>query len=704
MILEGLNPQQKKAVVAEKGPLLIMAGAGSGKTKTLTTRIAYQIDRGLPAWRILAITFTNKAAREMKDRLEELIGARADSLWVGTFHGIALRILRQYFDLLGYGKDFVIYDSSDQRTLISQCLKELEMDAKTYPPKMVRGLFSQAKSRMLRLFEYRDYLDEDLWEVFALYEKKLREYDAMDFDNILFRLVELFEENEEIRSKYEERFSEVLVDEYQDTNKIQYHLVHLLTKSKENLVVVGDIDQSIYGWRGADIRNIVEFKKDFPTATVITLEQNYRSTKRILAAANAVIENNPARPKKNLWTDLEKGDRIFLFNARSDQEEADYVLESIEKDLQGGIPPREIAVLYRTHAQSRLFEERLRRAEIAYQVYGGQQFFERMEIKDVLAYLRVLINPRDEISLTRAMGKPKRGLGGGVIGKISQYAQSQGLSFYEGALKALEEDLFTRRFSVPLASFMGLFEEARKKLEEEDPYSVAESLLEGAGYLSMLRESKLVEDKARLDNVEELLSDIASFYERGQGGLEDYLSNVSLLSDMDEEAGGEPIMLMSLHSAKGLEFTSVYLVGMDEDLFPSYLSKESDEELEEERRLCYVAITRAMKKLVLTRADTRFRFGEPQWMRPSRFLDEIPKELIHFEGKAKGSAFQRTIPFGAEKKSAGGSFGAGDKVIHKVFGRGTVVGLQEANRKIQIAFEDVGFKELHLDYAPLRKE
>lgn len=703
MKIDGLNPQQKEAVMADKGPLLIMAGAGSGKTRALTTRIAQLIERGVPGWRILAITFTNKAAREMRERLEELVGDEAHALWVGTFHSISLRILRKHAQLVGYPSDFVIYDSTDQRTLIGQCLKELEMDPKTYTPKMVRGLLGQAKSRMLRLSQYKDYLDEDLWDLFLLYEKKLREYQALDFDNILFRFVQLLEEHEDIRKSYEERFHEVLVDEYQDTNRIQYHLVHLLTKEKKNIVVVGDIDQSIYGWRGADIRNIVEFKKDFPGAKIITLEQNYRSTKRILAAANAVIENNPSRPPKNLWTELETGDKIFLFNARSDQEEADYVLAGIQNDLQEGIPARQIAILYRTHAQSRLFEERLRRAQIPYLIFGGQQFFERKEIKDVLAYLRILVNPRDEISLLRALVTPKRGLGETFIEKVSAYAAQEGLSFYEGAQKALEEELFSKRFAQPLERFIQLFEEAREQLHEKEPYTLCLELLEKSGYLAMLRESKLIEDKGRLENVEELLSDIASFYERGEGGLEEYLLNISLLSDVDEEIAENPVMLMSLHSAKGLEFSHVYLVGMDEDLFPSFLSKDSEEEMQEERRLCYVAITRAMKKLVLTRADTRFRFGEPQWMKPSRFLEEIPQELLHVEGKTKGSAFQRTIPFSAEKKESV-DFKAGDKVSHKVFGKGTVVGIQKDKKKIQVAFESAGFKELHLDYAPLRKE
>lgn len=703
MNLDRLNPEQQKAVLLDKGPLLILAGAGSGKTRTLTARIAHLVEEGVMASQILAITFTNKAAREMKERLENLVGKEAHYLWVGTFHAISLRILRKYGHLLGYEKDFVIYDGTDQRTLVGNCLKELNMDTKRYPAKMVRILISQAKSQMTRLSQYKEFLDDDLWEVFALYERKLLEYQAMDFDNILFKVVELFEAHEEIRLEYSKRFREVLVDEYQDTNKVQYLFIHLLTKDRHNLVVVGDVDQSIYGWRGADIRNIMEFKKDFLDAKVITLEQNYRSTKRILEAANALIENNPSRPKKNLWTDLETGDKITLFHGKNDQEEADYVLSSIHADLTAGVSPSQIAVLYRTHAQSRLFEERLRKANIPYQIYGGLKFFDRKEIKDVLAYLKVLVNPLDEVSLLRAITTPKRGLGEGSLLKISQYASSVGLGFYDGAKKALEENIFTGRISKPLSEFIDLFEELRVKLNEEEPYLLSLDLLERSGYLPMLKESKLIEDQGRLDNVQELLSDIASYYERGEGGLDAYLLNVTLLTDMDEETEENPVTLMTLHSAKGLEFEHVYLVGMDDDLFPSYLSKEEDG-IEEERRLCYVGITRAMKKLVLTRADTRFRFGEPQWMKPSPFLAELPSSVLFEEGKSKASAFQRTIPFGEEKKGGSTSFAPGDKVSHKVFGQGVVVGLKPEKKQIQVIFTTHGLKELHLDYAPLRKE
>lgn len=703
MNISTLNPQQQKAVTLEAGPLLILAGAGSGKTKTLTARIAHLIDQGVMASRLLAITFTNKAAREMKERLEELVGAESHYLWVGTFHSISLRILRKYGYLLGYEKDFVIYDGTDQRTLIGNCLKELNMDPKRYPPKMVRALLSQAKSQMKSLASFKEHLQDDLWEVFRLYEKKLKEYQAMDFDNILFKAVELLETHEDIRLEYARRFHEVLVDEYQDTNRVQYQLIHLLTKDRKNLVVVGDVDQSIYGWRGADIRNIMEFKKDFLGAKVITLEQNYRSTKRILEAANGLIEHNPSRPKKNLWTDLETGDKITLYHAKSDQEEADFVLSAIHADLSAGVSPRDIAVLYRTHAQSRLFEERLRKAKIPYQIYGGLKFYDRKEIKDVLAYLKVLVNPLDEISLLRAISVPKRGLGEGSLTKISQYANEQGLGFYEGAKQALEEQVFTGRIANPLGEFIQIFEELRLKLQEEEPYLLSLDLLEKMGYLPMLKESKLLEDQGRLENVQELLSDIASFYERGEGGLDDYLLNVTLLTDMDEESQENPVTLMTLHSAKGLEFPHVYLVGMDDDLFPSYLSKEEDG-IEEERRLCYVGITRAMKKLVLTRADTRFRFGEPQWMKPSPFLAELPPHVLYEEGKSRGSAFQKTIPFGEEKRGGALNFAPGDKVSHKIFGPGVVVGLKPEEKKIQVIFKTQGLKELHLDYAPLRKE
>lgn len=703
MDFKTLNKEQYEAVSAEKGPLLILAGAGSGKTRALTYRIAYLIrERGVHPGQILALTFTNKAAMEMKERLYELVGTSAQGIWMGTFHSIAIRILRMHYTEIGFSKDFVVYDAQDQKTLITQVMKELNMDTEKYPPKMVRSIISQAKSQMVSFNEYRQYLEEYFHEVYLRYEARMRAAEAMDFDNILLHLVTLFHDHEAIRRTYAERFYEVLVDEYQDTNRVQYHLVHQLTQDRHNVVVVGDVDQSIYGWRGADIRNILEFQKDFKGATVIKLEQNYRSTKNILEAANAVIEHNKKRPPKALWTDAESGPKIILYHAGTDQEEAEYIVSDIYNRMREGVPLKEMAILYRAHAQTRLFEERLRYYDIHYQIVGGLKFFDRKEIKDVLAYLRVLVNPKDDLSFLRALSIPRRGLGDKFIEELSRISRGEELSLYEAAHFGLDNVLFSARQAGSLKAFLDLYEPLREQLEQVDAYEAVRRLLDTSGYMKMLEDSRLLEDQSRLDNIGELLNDVLVYTQTENGSLDDYLIKVSLLSEVDEMDEKDAITLMTLHSSKGLEFPYVYLSGMDDNIFPSFLSKEEVDGIEEERRLCYVGFTRAKKRLVLTRADRRYRFGQLQLMNPSLFLAEIPKELLEEKGVHKKSAFQETIPFlKMDPLQKSTQFQVGQKVHHQSFGEGIVLSFDPQSKIIQILFDASGLKKLHTDYAPL---
>lgn len=702
MNLDTLNTQQREAVLAKGGPLLILAGAGSGKTRTLTTRIAHLIrERNVAPWRVMAITFTNKAAREMNERVEGLLGTDARDLWIGTFHALSLRILRKEGHRIGIPSSILVYDSADQQTLLGDCLSELGMDKERYPPKAVRAIFSAVKSKLIRLSDYAKHLEDDYHQLFLLYEKKLRDFSALDFDNILIRLVELFELHDDVRKIYSDRFTEVLVDEYQDTNPVQYHLLSLLTKEKKNLVVVGDADQSIYGWRGADIRNILEFQSDFPDARVIKLERNYRSTKTILDAANAVIEYNQDRPPKSLWTEESGGEKIRLFEAYDDTREAEYVSQRIHGALLNGHSLSEMAILYRTHSLSRKFEESLRKSGIAYQLIGGLKFYDRREIKDMLAYLRILENPRDEVSLLRAIGIPKRGIGPGTIQKWRDYAQSKGLTLYEAIPEGAEEGAFRGVMAASLSGFYALMEEHRLLLESERMASVLESLFQKSGYKAMLEKTKNIEERTRIENIGELLSDLEEFEKQEIGGLPEYLQNVSLLSEVDSMQEGAKVTLMTLHSAKGLEYDIIFLVGMDENIFPSYFSIEENG-MEEERRLCYVGITRARKVLHLTRADNRFRFGRAEMMRPSQFLEEIPQELLQSEEKKVSDPYGMSMKIPSAKLDAP-DYAPGEKVFHQVFGPGTVVGYDAKKKTVQIAFPGEGIKILHAQFAPLRK-
>ncbi|HHT21104.1 MAG TPA: UvrD-helicase domain-containing protein [Tissierellia bacterium] len=703
MDLSTLNSEQYQAVTAEHGPLLVLAGAGSGKTRALTFRIAHLISqRQVYPSKILALTFTNKAASEMKERLHELVGPEASSIWMGTFHSVAIRILRSHFTELGMSRDFVIYDATDQRTLVSQVLKELNFNTEKYPAKMVRSLISQAKSQITKLSDYKEHLDEFFHPVFERYEQRMKAAEAMDFDNILLHLARLFDQNDSLRRYYSDKFHEVLVDEYQDTNRVQYHIVHQLTRDKGNLVVVGDVDQSIYGWRGADIRNILEFQKDFPGARVIKLEQNYRSTNHILQLANAVIENNKNRPAKKLWTDQGDGEKVVLYHAESDQEEAEYIVQDITRRMQAGTPLKDIAILYRTHAQSRLLEERLRYWGHAYQIVGGVKFYDRKEIKDVIAYLRVLVNPKDDISFQRIISVPRRGLGDKFMEDLGRIARGEELSLYEAAVYGLENELFATRYHNALAPFIQLFETLRSESDTADAYELTRRILIDSGYQKMLEDSKQLEDASRLENIGELLNDVLAYSQKENGSLEEYLIDISLLAEVDEMEDQPAVTLMTLHSSKGLEYPFVYLCGMDDNIFPSFLSKEADDGLEEERRLCYVGFTRAMEQLVLTRADRRFRFGQSQYMTPSPFLDEIPLERVEVIGAPKKSAFNTTIPFlKIPTPTAGGEFQAGMHVTHPKFGKGIIASYDTSSKVLKIVFDNGEIKQLHSDYAPL---
>lgn len=703
MDLSTLNNEQRQAVTADKGPLLILAGAGSGKTRALTYRIAHLIEeKGVYPSRILALTFTNKAAREMKERLHDLVGSSAGSIWMGTFHSVAIRILRRHFVESGLSRDFVVYDAADQRTLVTQVMKELNLDTEKYPPKMVRSLISQAKSQLIRLSEYKEYLDDFFHPVFERYEQRMKDAEAMDFDNILLHLARLLDEHEDIRRYYSDQFHEVLLDEYQDTNRVQYHIVHQLTKDKGNLIVVGDVDQSIYGWRGADIRNILEFQRDFPGARVIKLEQNYRSTNHILQAANAVIENNRKRPSKKLWTDAGDGEKIVLFHATTDQEEAEFIVTDIASKVRNGAALKEMAILYRTHAQSRLLEERLRYHGLAYQIIGGLKFFDRKEIKDILAYLRVLINSKDDLSFSRVIGVPKRGLGDKFMEDLSRIARGEELSLYQAAVYGIDQDIFRGRQLTNLKPFIDMFETIRSDLETSDAYELTTRIVHESGYQTMLESSKVLEDQSRLENIGELLNDVLVYSQTENGSLEEYLIKISLLAEVDEMEEQNAVTLMTLHSSKGLEYPYVYLCGMDDNIFPSFMSKEEADGMEEERRLAYVGITRAMRQLVLTRADRRYRFGQLQMMTPSPFLDELPPTHVTVIGKPKPSAFDTSIPFMKMEPPAGSTdYHAGQYVSHTKFGKGIVISYDSTTKVIQIAFDSVGLKKFHTDYAPL---
>lgn len=765
-IFAGLNPAQKEAVEHTDGPLLIMAGAGSGKTKVLTCKVANLLAKGVAPWSILAITFTNKAATEMRERVDRMIGEGAKDVWLSTFHSFCAKFLRREVEATGmYKRNFVIYDSSDSQVVIKECLKELNLDPKQYAPSSIQNAISNAKNQLMGpkavARDADNFFQQKVAEVYALYAKKLRTNNAMDFDDLLMVSVLLLEEHEEIRVKYQNRFKYILVDEYQDTNGAQYQLTKILAAKHHNLCVVGDADQSIYGWRGADIRNIMDFEEDYPEARTIKLEQNYRSTKNILAAANAVIEHNINRKKKELWTENATGEKLTIYEARDERDEAEFIATTVMKQKTiFNASYGDMAVLYRTNAQSRVVEETFMRRGIPYTMVGGLKFYDRKEIKDILAYLRVIYNPLDTVSLLRIINVPKRGLGATTIAKLADFAENNGLTLFD--VISSEETLsqipgITARVKKPLelfSTFIFQFMGYQSNMRIDD---LIEKVLEESGYLRELQEEKKPESESRIENLKEFVGGARDFQKKEENPtLENFLSTLSLVSDIDNaELEDDRITLMTLHSAKGLEFPTVFMVGMEEGLFPHSRTLMDENEIEEERRTCYVGITRAQRKLYLTCAQQRTIYGKTSMSTPSRFLGEIPEEYTErLVPRVNAYGFANASHYGAQQRSgtmtfrpsanqmgSGVNFSdkaksalevmndmqkrgvnvqpktgvirpdtsvewkVGDKAQHGKWGVGTVVSVKGEGEEVElkIAFPGQGVKGLMQKYAPISK-
>ncbi|MCU6748788.1 UvrD-helicase domain-containing protein, partial [Faecalicatena acetigenes] len=642
-IYDSLNTPQREAVFHTEGPLLILAGAGSGKTRVLTHRIAYLIEeKGINPWNILAITFTNKAAGEMRERVDQLVGFGSESIWVSTFHSMCVRILRRYIDRLGYDTKFTIYDTDDQKTLMKEVCKLADIDTKVYKERALLGTVSSAKNELISPEEFElnaggDFGRQKIAKVYREYEKQLRANNALDFDDLLVKTVQLFQTQPDVLAYYQERFRYIMVDEYQDTNTVQFKLVSLLAQKYKNLCVVGDDDQSIYKFRGANIKNILNFEQEFPDTKVIKLEQNYRSTGNILNAANAVIKNNCGRKEKTLWTENGDGAKIALRQFDTAYDEADFIAEDIEKNIREGGAYNDHAILYRTNAQSRLFEERFVAANIPYKIVGGINFYARREIKDLLAYLKTIDNGQDDLAVRRIINVPKRGIGLTTINRVQESAAERGIGFYE-ALQGLDLIPNIARGAAKLDSFVALIEYFKGRAQTESISDLIQEVLEKTGYMESLEAEAKSEDEAhdRKENIEELLSKVAAYEEscediEEKASLSGFLEEVALVADIDSlDEDQEYVVLMTLHSAKGLEFPNVYMAGMEDGLFPGYMTISSGEpeELEEERRLCYVGMTRAEQKLTVSCARMRMVHGETQYNRMSRFLKEIPLELL----------------------------------------------------------------------------
>lgn len=729
-IFDTLNDRQCEAVKHTEGPLLITAGAGSGKTKVLTCRIAHLLELGVAPYRILAITFTNKAAKEMKERVTNLVGAQADSIWLSTFHSFCAKLLRFEVDgFHGYTRNFTIYDSSDQLVLVKDCLKKLNLDDKQFMPRSVLGTISSAKNVLMdaKAFAAKasDFYEQKVADVYALYQEKLRENNAVDFDDLLFLAVRLLQEKEDVREKYQSRFQYILVDEYQDTNHAQYALTKILAARWRNICVVGDADQSIYAWRGADIRNIIDFTRDYPDAASIKLEQNYRSTKTILHAANAVIDNNESRPKKTLWTENPAGNKIIHYQAQTEHDEADYIAGVIYNRHEISHEPYgDMAILFRTNAQSRVLEEKLMRYAIPYTMVGGTKFYDRKEIKDVLAYLRLLYNPEDSLSLTRIINVPKRNIGATTMEHVAAYAEEQGISLFE-ALSSTDEIPVTKRARTSLENFAAMIFDLLNDIEGKDVLSLIETVIKQTGYGDMLdKEAEHdPQGESRKENVGEFLSVAKDYMDSNpDGNLQDFLENVALVSDVDDfESSDSKVTLMTLHAAKGLEFPVVFLTGLDEGLFPHSRTLMDPAQVEEERRLAYVGITRAERQLYVTNAITRTMYGRISAYMPSRFLAEIPPQLMEdyhrksampqsrttaVPGKQRVSILTKPVASSLPKKHAvTDTFAKGDKVRHKIWGIGTVLDVigEGTNMQMKIQFPTKGVRQVVVKYAPLEK-
>ena len=725
-LLTGLNKEQQQAVQHTEGPLLILAGAGSGKTKVLTVRIAHLLAQGVNPYEILAITFTNKAAKEMKSRVEGLVGDVANRIWLSTFHSFCAKFLRFELDnFLGYNSNFTIYDTSDSQAVIKAALKALNLDDKYYPVGAMIGAISDAKNKLLFASDFRkqarDFYQQKVADVYEYYERELRKNNALDFDDLLLVAVKLLQSNEAVLDKYSKRFRYVMIDEYQDTNHAQYLLAKLLASHWKNITVVGDADQSIYAWRGADIQNILDFEKDYPNCTSIKLEQNYRSTKIILDAANAVIENNEGRPKKNLWTDKTEGAKIQHFTAQSEHEEAAFIGDTIAKkhDIHG-VPYGDMAILYRTNAQSRVLEEALIKRALPYTMVGGTKFYDRKEIKDVLAYLRVLYNPFDDLSLLRIINVPKRSIGATTVAKLQDYARANGTSLFMTLTQLHLVDTIKGKTKEKLEEFGILIFTLVAEMEDKTVLDILESILDRTGYLAQLEESTDPQDQARAENIGELLSVAKDFQDTNPNGtVEDFLEQVALVNDVDSfEQEESKVTLMTLHAAKGLEFPIVFLGGLEEGLFPHSRTLMNPEEIEEERRLAYVGITRAEKELYISNATTRTVFGRTSSYLPSRFIDEIPEELVDgLRAKRKVpddikrhvpqhmSVTSRPVTKPIVRNEVIADWKVGDTAIHSKWGNGKVINVagEGAGMKLTIEFPTQGVRVVMAKFAPVKK-
>lgn len=748
-LLQGLNKEQKEAVQQTDGPLLIMAGAGSGKTRVLTQRIAYlMVEKGVNPYNILAITFTNKASREMKERIGAVMGGAAEDVWISTFHSMCVRILRRDIDRLGYNRNFTILDPTDQQSVVKGILKDKNIDPKKFEPRAILNTISSAKNELIDADEYEkqagNYFDQTIADVYKEYQRRLRKNSALDFDDLIMITIQLFTRVPEVLTFYQRKFQYIHVDEYQDTNRAQYQLVKMLAQRFQNLCVVGDSDQSIYRWRGADIANILSFEKDYPRAKVILLEQNYRSTKTILDAANKVIQNNSNRKPKNLWTDNDEGMKLSYYRADSEQTEAQYVTGKIlELKKQDNRKFSDFAILYRTNAQSRVMEEMLLKSNIEYSIVGGIKFYDRKEIKDLLAYLRLIANLDDDISLQRVINVPKRGVGATSVDKIGRFADMADVSMFE-ALKDLDLIGLSPKISKAVTEFRQLIKNLHDMQEYLSVTELVEQVIEKSGYRDMLVAEKSLETQSRLENIDEFLSVTKSFEEsQDDKSLIAFLTDLALVADIDrsdedEEKSSDSVILMTLHSAKGLEFPVVFLMGMEEGVFPHSRSLMEEEEMEEERRLAYVGITRAEEQLFITNAQMRTLFGQTKMNPVSRFIKEIPEELIDTVEVGNGRESQSTLntPFGSSRsggyggmRSTTSSYGAptrppvkrpqvnnaatqsswsvGDKAEHGKWGTGTVVSVKGSGDglELDIAFPaPTGVKRLMAKYAPIQKK
>lgn len=760
-----LNKEQYEAATTIDGQVLILAGAGSGKTRVLTHRIAYMLEnKDINPYNILAITFTNKASAEMRERVKSLVGEQADRMWISTFHSSCVRILRREIEKLGYKKDFTIYDSSDQKTVVKHVMKELEINEKDITDNEILGSIGKAKDNLQSPAAYMsecegNYRKEKIARAYELYQKKLKNNNALDFDDLIVKTVELFKNHEDVLDFYQNKFKYIMIDEYQDTNQAQYQFAKLLAGKYKNICVVGDDDQCIYAWRGADIRNILDFEKDYPNAKVVKLEQNYRSKGNILEAANRVIKNNAERKSKVLRTEKESGNKVAVYRAYSDKMEASYVateIKNLREDSKWDY--KDFAILYRTNAQSRTFEESLRRASIPYRIFGGLKFYDRKEIKDILSYLKVILNPQDDVSLRRIINVPKRSIGDATVEKLQEFATSQDMSLYDALLEVEYIPELTSRSKNPLMKFSAIMEDIMNQADQLKVSELIEYVLDKTGYIQALKDSKLIEDESRIENLEELVSDAVDFektreleiktgeveFEDGSS-LSSYLEKVALVQDTDNiDSENNYVMLMTVHSSKGLEFPVVFMVGMENGIFPSTICFDKEDQMEEARRLCYVGITRAEEKLYITSAESRMVFGKTVAYPQSDFIQEIPAELKEYIGGGRMPQSENTTrrnnsnrlfsnsvgnknPHGLRSNSYAITSGeankaindiinnvasgkltkeeakVGRKVKHVKFGVGTIVSVTPVGEdcKLAIAFDSQGIKQLMLSMAPL---